>query len=1051
MGFPKSLTLKSNVQTPKENHNHNTRRLTTDPRPYWKTYIQGKEFEALIDTGAVTTIIGDEVAAHLRKMGIRPIRVDYYVKTATGGIIPAEDQYTFDMQLNRGLYKITAHHLPQLNYELILGIDLIVQLNLVTINIREEDGLRRKSNPKENVISAVSLLTEREEEILDEFLAEELKKFDQVKGITNLEEHTIKLLNKVPIKQRHYPRNPAMQKVIDDEVDRMLQEGIIEHSKSPWSSPIVLVKKSSGRFRFCIDFRKVNEVSEKDAYPLPQINSILDKLRDARYITTLDLAQGYWQVPLEKESKQVTAFTVPGKGHYHFKVMPFGLHSAGATFQRLMDKIIGPRLEPYAFAYLDDLVIVSKTFNEHLEILRTVFDKLREAGLKLNPDKCQFCRRELKYLGHIINEDGIQTDPEKVETIRQFPRPENVKTLRSFLGLASWYRKFVQGFSKTVVPLTKLLRKKQSWQWTVEQEQAFNELKDKLTNTPALACPNFNIPFVIQVDASYNGIGAALTQKEDGKEKAIAYASRLLSESEKKYTVTEKECLALVWAIKKFRPYIEGYKFLAITDHQALRWLMNIQQPSGRLARWALEIQQHDFDVVYRKGTLNKVADALSRYPVKEIVEINSMEKVEEHIDTPKDKKPPCPKGWYENTFQKVSKRPQKFQDFVVKDGKLYKKIEYTHSSDKTLNWKLCVPINLRESVLAETHDAHTAGHLGIRKTLRRVKDRYYWPGLNHYVKEYVRKCKTCQSYKVEQAKAMGKMYFRKPKGPWYTVTVDLIGPLPRSKRGNKYILVVQDTFTKWIELAPLRDATARLVAAQFNELILCRYGAPEVAITDNGTQFTSKLWSQLLKGWGIEHSLTPPYSPQANSVERANRVLKTMMSQYVKEDHRTWDQYLYEFRYAMNTATHDSTGYTPAMLNFGRELRIPNALHGPLRELNANEGEEEGTKSSHIGRMDHFKILYKRCQENLKSAFTRQSKYYNLRRRNSPFAVGDKVWRRTHYLSTAVDSFASKLAPKFDGPFYVMNKFGPNVYELRTEKDESIGKVHAKDLKFYK
>lgn len=325
----------------------------------------------------------------------------------------------------------------------------------------------------------------------------------------------------------------------------MLAEGIVEPSKSGWSSPVVLVRKSDGSYRFCVDYRQLNSVTKRDAYPLPYISNILDRLRDARVLSSVDIKSAYWQVPLAESSKEKTAFTVPNRGLFQFRRMPFGLHNAPATWQRLIDAVLGADLEPNVFVYLDDIIIISKDFPTHVEILEKVFQRLTDANLAINWDKCNLCRAELKYLGYTVNRNGLHVDPGKVDAILNYPTPKKVRDVRKFVGLASWYRRFVPNFSSLIAPLTELLKKNRKWKWTREQEQAMEWIKEKLVSAPILSCPDFNLPFFLQTDASSSGLGAILFQQYADGDRVIAYASRSLTASEKKYSVTEQECLAV--------------------------------------------------------------------------------------------------------------------------------------------------------------------------------------------------------------------------------------------------------------------------------------------------------------------------------------------------------------------------------------------------------------------------------------------------------------------------------------------------------------------------
>lgn len=1045
----------------------------TDSRPHIQVTLEGRTFLALIDTGAVIDLIGNEVATFLEENGYTSHESAMHLRMADGSNVITQQEYGIVGQVANRWYSWNAVYVPTLTTNLIFGMNSILKLQLLKMDPAVQVKTREPGSYTEIRLDAVSTLTAAQQHELRQFLDVELPRFDVCPGQTKLVTHTIRLKEKaIPIKQRHYPRNPAMQAVLLAEVDKMLQEGVIEPSTSPWSSPVVLIKKPTGKFRFCLDLRRVNTSSVKDAYPLPRINSILEKLRHASYISSLDLKNGYWQVPLSPDSRAITAFTVPGVGLFQFKVMPFGLHSAPATFQRLLDQIIGADLDPHAFAYLDDLILVSDSFEEHLALLKLVFERLLNAGLRINPEKCKFCRTELVYLGHVVNGEGISTDPEKVKAIQEFPRPHNLKSLRGFLGLASWYRRFVTDFAKIIVPLRNLLKKNAKWDWKAEHENAFVRLKELLSSTPVLTCPDFTEPFTIQTDASNEGLGASLTQRHSGREVVIAYASRLLSDREKHYTTTEKECLALVWAVRKFRPYTEGYHFVAITDHVALKWLLQLKEPSGRLARWVMELQQHDMEIQYRKGTLNRVADALSRNPIgyhsqpvtvmtrsqareRSRLQDRRSQNREEGDTTPEVLPHPLLKpsannqnDEYDSFRDQVLQNPGKNPRYHVQAGKLYR-IFYRPADPSTQVAKLYVAPNDIPKVLVECHDSPTAGHLGVKKTIARVGERYYWPEWRRQTKNYVRSCLTCQQYKSPQVKPPGKMYFRHSRGPWYQISGDLVGPFPRSAKGNKYLIVFQDQFSKWTELAPLRDATAQAVANRLKELILCRYGAPEILLSDNGSQFVSRIMADVASHWGIEHRTTAPYSPQSNPVERQNRVIKTIISQFVKNDHRKWDAQLGDIQFALNSAVHDSTQFTPAQLCLGRELKVPRAVGENALEGTPYERDERLIESQ-IRRRRQYKLNYEACQRNLKRAFERQAKYYNAKRRTLQFQPGDMVLRRQHVLSSAQNAFVGKLAPKFVGPFKIQSRIAANMYLIKDSITNQTSRVHVKDIKLF-
>ena len=394
----------------------------------------------------------------------------------------------------------------------------------------------------------------------------------------------------------------------------MERQGVIERSTSAWSSPVVLVTKKDGTTRFCVDYRKLNDITQKDSYPLPRIDDTIDALSGAQWFSTLDLKSGYWQVPLEEDAKEKTAFST-GTGLWQFTVMPFGLCNAPATFERLMEQVLSGLPTSIALLYLDDILVPGRTFNQQIENLRTVFQRLKSARLKLNPKKCILFRKEVKYLGHVVSAHGVVPDPGKIKAIVTWPRPACVRDVRSFLGLASYYRRFIAGYSEVAAPLHLYTQKGVPFVWSEAAEAAFTRLKEILSNAPVLAYPDPAATFILGTDASNEGIGAVLSQGIDGEERPVAFFSRTLTRPQRNFCVTRRELLAVVKSIKQFHTYLYGQQFVVRTDHSALQWLLNFRHPEGQVARWLEVLQSYSFTIQHRPGPNHSNADALSRRP----------------------------------------------------------------------------------------------------------------------------------------------------------------------------------------------------------------------------------------------------------------------------------------------------------------------------------------------------------------------------------------------------------------------------------------------------
>src|SRR3954447_6462071 len=473
-------------------------------------------------------------------------------------------------------------------------------------------------------------------------------------GRTNILQHEINTGTQPPIAKQAYKSNPIKKDFIEKEIKEMEQRGLIRKSKSPWASPIVVVDKKDSAKRLYIDYRGLNKITKVDRYPLPRIDELLESFRNGCWFTTLDLASGYWQVEMREEDKEKTAF-ISHQGLYEFNVMPFGLCNAPSTFQRLMNYILQKFLGKFVAVYLDDIIIYSTTFEQHIDHIRQVFEALRSATLKIKLRKCYFCFPSISFLGHIVGRNGIAPDPTKVEKIKNFPEPTNIKDLRGALGLFSYYRKFVRDFSKIAKPMLNLLKKDAPFTWGEQQQKAFDELKQRLMEAPILQYPDFTKPFVLYTDASGTGLGAVLSQiDEEKRERVIAYASRSLNKAECNYGITDQECLAIVWAVKHFEPYLGLLPFKVITDHSALKFLQTAEMPTGRRARWIMYLQQFKFEITYRPGKENKNADALSRITETYCFYIgDENQEGEESIGTKN----------FENTYQFINLTPQDLEE----------------------------------------------------------------------------------------------------------------------------------------------------------------------------------------------------------------------------------------------------------------------------------------------------------------------------------------------------------------------------------------------------
>ena len=838
--------------------------------------------------------------------------------------------------------------------------------------------------------------------------------------------HSIDTGNSRPVRQGLRRSSPQTREEIRRQVSEMLEAGIIRPSTSPWSSPPVMVRKRDGTMRFAVDYRVLNSRTIKDSFPLPQISDALDCLGKSKFYTTLDLTSGYWQIELEEDSKHKTAFTTSA-GLFEFQKMPFGLTNGPASFQRAMQCCLAGLNWDIALCFLDDVIIFSKDFDEHLSRLGKVFDRLKSHHLKLKPSKCQFLQKEVAYLGYRVSEEGLSTDPQKIEAVRQWPVPKSSKEVKSFLGLCLFYRRFVKGFSDIAAPLYDVSNM-QRFGWSKEAQQAFDRLKQALITAPVLGHPDFTLPFIIDADASDLGVGCTLSQVQEGKERPIAYASRKFNQTEKNWPITEQESYAAVLGVRVFRSYILGRKFTIRTDHKALTFLHSKTQiPSGKVARWMMELQQYEFDLVYRPGARHVNADALSRNP---------------HLDPdspliPGDPDvcapikttpmPTLPLQYYQTKDPAISAiishlsrnrdkplpKPVPFPSLPIirhfqNHYGQYKILEGLLSFEK----RIVVPGAALPQLLHLYHDMPLSGHMGRSRVEFQLKERYFWPSMTEDIKAYVSSCLDCECRKVEANKKWAPLRPSLPTCfPFQRIAMDIV-TLPPS-RGYTKVLVVVDYFSKWPEAFPIRSNNAQTVAEVLLNEVCCRWGIPSYLHSDLGAEFTSSLLHTQSRILGIKQTHTLAYSPKADGqAERQIRTLSDMLSKYSRSN-RDWMAFLHPCLHALRTTQHESVGFSPFEIMFGRKPALM-----PDLEFGIPISKETRHPETYNELRNRLHSVHASVKRRLAEVAQRMKRQYEARRKvgTDRFSVGDWIWVRKP------GKYLSKLSSKFDGPFLVQD-----------------------------
>lgn len=1011
-----------------------------DNRPFGSVLLEGTEVNGLLDSGASVSVLGKDSLPFLNSIGKTIFKIQSNVSTSDGtkqpvvGVVHLLARYNSIEKLHKFFV------VPSLSQELYLGFDFWKAFNIAPelhdLNVSELNV--DLDIPPENPENEQHALTIDQTARLERIKLMFPSSVELGLGHTTLLKHKIDTGDSEPIKSRHYPVSPKVQALMYEEVDRMLKLGVIEESESPWNSPVVLVRKP-GKNRLCLDSRRLNTVTKKMAYGLPNINGLLSRLSDTYFISCIDLKDAFWQVELEETSKEKTAFTVPGRPQYQFRVMPFGLCNAAQRLCQLMDKIFPVNVLSRVFVYLDDLLVVSSTFEEHMTLLVEVARKLRQAGLTVNLTKSRFCFKEVRYLGHIVGHGKIRPDPTKVSAIVDFPLPTTVKQVRRFVGMCAYYGKFLENFSSLSSPLTDAIRKKGNFTLTPEAVKAFEELKRALVSEPILVHPDFNEPFQIHCDASIYGVGACLMQKDvEGNDHSICYFSKKLNSSQKNYSVTELECLAAVLAVEKFRPYIELHQFTIITDHSALKWLMEQKDLHGRLARWSLRLQRFEFSIEHRKGQDNVVPDTLSRE--EDIAELcQNMPAVDLKSSSFASEE-------YIQLRDTAEANSESLPDVKVSEGFVYKRVSPRLGipEDDLDVWRLWVPTGLTHDLVHSAHVADDSLHHGRKKTLQKLRLLYFWPRMSSQVDAYVGKCEKCKI--VKRPNTVLKTEMGKPfvsERPFQHIYLDYLGPYPRSSRGNTHMLVILDHLTKFPIFTPLRHANTTLTIEALEKLVFSVFNVPETVLTDNGSQFLSHQFKSFLENYGIRHLTTPVYSAQSNASERLNQSIIKGIRMQISNDHTRWDEKLTQIAFALRSAHHETLGMSPHKALFGHEKICHGSAYPLLKSLDSLNEPDLRVHAD----PEKIRKIQDSLMSNIRAAHEKNEKRYNLRVRKPQWKEGQIVFRRLFPQSSSPKNFNAKFSPKF-AKCRVSKVLTNNRLLLEDFKGKEIGVFHSKDIK---
>lgn len=1002
---------------------------TGDGRQWsWMT-IDDQKLKMLWDSGASVTVMSE---SYWKQLGSPKLNISNVLLSgvfSVGGERPL-GVYKTNIAWSGKIKQVDIIVVKRLQPNFIGGVDIMREfgIQLVQVNNIESTDVQKEISLSDRINYATRIFQDQPSMRLRKMLSQYgmifmASTFDI--GHTKLVQHDIDVTS-TPILQQPRRQPMHLEEKVDELVSKLITAGVVSKCKSPWNSPLVVVSKKDGSIRMCVDFRRINAITERYTFPMPDMQMLLDFLADSKYFSSIDLGQAYYQVDLSERSRLITAFSTK-QGQFCFNRMPFGLATAPATFQKLMHELLEGLIFNGVLVYLDDILIYSDSEKKHDDILEEVLSRIAKAGLKLNPDKCKFHRKELVFLGHTVSSTGVRTNQKKIEEIMKAKPPGCVSHLRSFLGLTNYYRRFIDKYAEIASPLYAAISGgDKQLHWSDQCQKSFQDLKDKLCKAPILDFPRKHRTFVLDTDASFGAIGAVLSQiTEDGTETVIAYGSRHLTTHELGYCVTRKELLALYEFVLHFKQYLYGKRFIARTDHKALVFMNTTKNPiSPQFQTWLANLSEYNFDLRYRKGEEHCNADGLSR-----ITDIVCAQCQTKHDQAKLEK----PKTRYINQLSSVGsllariKKHQESDPLIVsvvksltegerecsmsiKNSYLYQLMDSLHVLNDILVIRrndrdlVIIPEGFVNDFIKEIHSELC--HFGTKKIFHYLKDHYYWKSMWFSINTCLKACLVCAKRKIDQTRTKEILIPRRSSHFLEQIVID-VAYMERAGPHYKYLVVIIDRFSKLVSLSPISKLDDQSIFKVIMNNWIYKFGRPKNILTDRGKNFESEWLQQKWKELNITHEFSSPYQHQSNGlVERVIRTVRDMTTTSLKGGcaERNWHELLPRIEFSINATQQSSTKFSPFEVVFGYRVNLHSEANDILIPDTAITNE---------------------VRKNLEMAADKMNIFENDKRGQRDFKIGDDVLVRKEPQNRKKNDF------QYDGPYKITKFISPHQIEL--------------------